>query len=262
LTFEFFILNLTDTHAHIYLEEFAHQRDAMMERAGAAGISKIYMPAIDSASFDDLLHTEKQFPNTCFAMVGLHPCYVKENYQEELDKVQAWLKQRSFAAIGECGLDFYWDKTYVKEQNIALEQQIAWAIEYKRPIVLHTRNATRETIEVVAKYRNTGLRGIFHCFGGTLQEANDIIELGFLLGIGGVLTYKNAGLDQVIREIDLKHIVLETDAPYLTPVPHRGKRNEPAYLNLVAEKLAEIKEIDLEEVARVTSGNAENVFKN
>ena len=254
-------MNLKDTHAHIYLPEFADDRQTMIESAKSAGVSSIYMPAIDSHSFDDLLHMEKQFPDTCIAMAGLHPCYVKENYRDELDKVHAWLKQRSFAAIGECGLDFYWDKTFIKEQYIALEQQIEWAIEYNCPIVLHTRNATRETIEVISKYRNTGLRGIFHCFGGTLQEANDIIELGFLLGIGGVLTYKNSGLDKVIHEIDLKHIVLETDAPYLTPVPHRGKRNEPAYLQLVAEKLAEIKGVDVEEVARVTSATAINLFK-
>lgn len=253
-------MTLIETHAHIYLPEFAADRQAMIESSKSAGISSIYMPAIDSHSFDDLLQVEKQFPDTCMAMAGLHPCYVKENYQDELAKVHCHLQQRTFAAIGECGLDFYWDKTYVKEQYIALEQQIKWAIEYNRPIVLHTRNATRETIDVISKYRDTSLRGIFHCFGGTLQEANDIIELGFLLGIGGVLTYKNAGLDKVICEIDLKHIVLETDAPYLTPVPHRGKRNEPAYLQLVAKKLAEIKGLDVEEVAMVTSENAINIF--
>lgn len=254
-------MNLIDTHAHIYLPEFADDRQAIVESAKSAGVSGIYMPAIDSHSFDDLLQVEKQFPDTCIAMAGLHPCYVKENYQDELTKVHQHLQKRTFAAIGECGLDFYWDKTFVKEQYIALEQQIGWAIDYIRPIVLHTRNATRETIDVISKFRNTGLRGIFHCFGGTLQEANDIIELGFLLGIGGVLTYKNAGLDKVIHEIDLKHIVLETDAPYLTPVPHRGKRNEPAHLKLVAEKLAEIKGMSVEDVARVTSKNADKIFR-
>lgn len=255
------MMTLIDTHAHIYLTEFADDRQAMIQRAKDAGVSGIYMPAIDSHSFDDLLQMEKRFPDTCVAMAGLHPCYVKENFREELDKLHQQLQQRTFAAIGECGLDFYWDKTFVNEQYIALEQQIEWALEYNRPIILHTRNATRETIEVISTYRNKRLRGIFHCFGGTLQEANDIIEIGFLLGIGGVLTYKNAGLDKVIQEIDLKHIVLETDAPYLTPVPHRGKRNEPAYLKLVAEKLAEIKGVEIKEVVRVTSENAIDLLK-
>jgi TatD DNase family protein len=193
-------------------------------------------------------------------MMGLHPCYVKENYISELELVQEWLNKRSFAAIGECGLDFYWDKSFVKEQYLALEKQIEWALQLNKPIVLHTRNATQETIDVIATHRTENLKGIFHCFGGSLTEAQQIIELGFSLGIGGVVTYKNAGLDLVLKEIDLKHIVLETDAPYLSPVPFRGKRNEPAFLHQVAEKIAQIKSCSLEEVAKVTSANAKIIF--
>lgn len=251
---------LIDTHAHLYLSEFEKDIDSIISNAQQKKISKIYLPAIDSESHQGLLQLEEKFPDFCLAMMGLHPCYVKENYKDELSTVEKLLKSRDFMAIGECGLDFYWDKTFVSQQYEALEQQIAWALQYQIPIVLHTRNATQETIEVIKRFADKGLRGVFHCFGGSLSEAQQIIEMGFLLGIGGVVTYKNSGLDKVLAEIDLRNIVLETDAPYLSPVPHRGKRNESAYLSVVAEKIALIKNCDVEEVASVTTSNATLLF--
>jgi len=252
---------LIDTHTHLYLDEFQHDMEAMIQRVQQHGISRCYLPAINSKTHEAMLSLEASHPETCIAMMGLHPCYVKENYLEELNKVEQWLTKRKFAAIGECGLDFYWDKTFVKEQYLALEQQIEWAIAYQLPIVLHTRNATQETIDVIAKHVSRGLTGIFHCFGGSLEEAKQITDMGFYLGIGGVVTYKNAGLDLLMKDIDLKHVVLETDSPYLTPVPHRGKRNESTYLAIVNEKLAAIKGITAEEVAAITTQNALTIFE-
>ncbi len=251
---------IIDTHSHLYLSEFSEDIDQLIIRAKSNGVDKIYLPAIDSETHESLFQLEERFPELCFPMMGLHPCYVKANVKDELQLVEDWLKKKKFYAIGECGLDFYWDKTYVKEQYEALEKQIEWALEYQLPIVLHTRNATQETIDVINQYITKGLKGIFHCFGGTANEANQIIEMGFYLGIGGVVTYKNAGLDKVIKEIDLKYLVLETDAPYLTPVPHRGKRNESSYLKIIAEKIAEIKSCSYEEVAKITSENALSIF--
>ena len=249
-----------DTHCHLYLSEFETDINEVILNANIANVGSFYLPAINSETHKEMIELENKFPQQCFAMMGLHPCYVKENYISELELVQEWLNKRSFAAIGECGLDFYWDKSFVKEQYIALEKQIEWALQLNKPIVLHTRNATQETIDVIETYRSENLKGIFHCFGGSLNEAQQIIELGFSLGIGGVVTYKNAGLDLILKEIDLKHIVLETDAPYLSPVPFRGKRNEPAFLHQVAEKIAQIKSCSLEEVAKVTSANAKSIF--
>lgn len=253
---------MIDTHTHIYVEEFQKDVDEVIDRALKSGVEKMYMPAIDSGTHDCLVALERRFPLHCRAMMGLHPCSVKENYEQELEIVHQYLKQHSFAAIGEIGLDFYWDKTYVNEQYLAFRQQIEWALQYDYPIVIHSRNATRECIDVVREFSSKGLKGIFHCFGGTLEEAKDIIDVGFLMGIGGVLTYKNSGLQQVMKHIDLKHIVLETDAPYLTPVPHRGKRNEPSYIRFVADKLAEVKGISLDEVVKITTANAIGLFKN
>ena len=200
-------------------------------------------------------------PTTVAALgAGLHPCSVKENYKEELDKVDKLLLERKFAAIGESGLDFYWDKTFMNEQYQSLNIQANWALQYKLPLILHTRNAMQETIDVIKSYNGKGLKGIFHCFSGTRQNANDIIELGFSLGIGGVVTFKNSGLADIVKDIDLAHIVLETDSPYLTPVPFRGKRNESSYLKYVVNKIAEIKNMTPEEVADITTANAEMIF--
>lgn len=251
---------IIDTHCHLYTKEFSGDIEQVMERATANAVTKFFLPAIDSETSAAMEELEKRFPGKCFAMTGLHPCSVKENYLEELRLVEIMLTQRKFAAIGETGLDFYWDKTYEKEQYLALEKQIALALQYHLPIVLHTRNAMQETIDVIKKYSGTGLTGIFHCFGGSLEEAQQIIEEGFYLGIGGVVTYKNAGLAEVIKEIDNRHLVLETDAPYLAPVPFRGKRNESSYLTIIAEKIAAIKNISVEEIAAVTTANAMKIF--
>jgi TatD DNase family protein len=254
-------MRLIDTHCHLYVEDFAGDIDAVMNRAVEAGISEFYMPAIDSTETENLIATEQRFPGKCFAMMGLHPCSVKENYKEELDKVEELLGKRTFAAIGESGLDYYWDKTFIPQQIDALKIQANWALKYDIPIVLHTRDAMQETIDVIKEFAPKGIRGIFHCFGGSIVEARQIIEMGFYLGIGGVLTYKKSGLAELLADIDMSHLVLETDAPYLTPVPFRGKRNESSYLKLIAEKLAEVKNISLEEVANITTENAERVFR-
>ncbi len=253
-------MNLTDTHCHLYSEEFADDADAMIQRAVAEQVTKFYLPAIDSETHNAMLLLEKKYPGKCIAMMGLHPCSVKEDYLNELKIVEQWLAARPFPAIGEIGLDFYWDTTFTAQQYEAFRMHLEWAIQYKRPVVIHTRKAMTETIDLVKAYSAKGVKGIFHCFSGTYEEALAVTELGFLIGIGGVLTYKNSGLDKVVDKIDLQHMVLETDAPYLTPVPFRGKRNESSYIKYVADKLAAIKNISADEVAAVTTANAEKLF--
>lgn len=254
-------MELIDTHCHLYSDEFSDDIAAVISRAAAAGVQQFYLPAIDSTAHKSMLQLEEIFPGKCIAMMGLHPCYVKSNYADELKMVEDWLAKRKFTAVGEIGLDFYWDKTFVNEQYIAFRKQIEWALHYKLPIVIHTRNAMPEAIAVVKEYAGKGLTGIFHCFGGTYEEAASIIDMGFYLGIGGVVTYKNTTLATVLGKIDIKHIVLETDAPYLTPVPFRGKRNESSYLKYVAEKIAAIKNRSTDEIAAATTANAKNIFK-
>jgi TatD DNase family protein len=251
---------IVDTHCHLYLDEFKNDITAVIKRAEDEGVHKFYLPGIDSSEIENMLLLETKFPGKCIAMMGLHPCYVKENYQEELAIVKTWLTKRKFAAVGEIGLDFYWDKTFVTQQYEAFRLQIELSLQYNLPIVIHTRDAIQECIDVVKEYKSSSIKGIFHCFGGTVENANEIIDAGFYVGIGGVLTYKKSGLAEVLDKIDLKHIVLETDSPYLTPVPFRGKRNESSYLKYVIEKLAEIKKVSIEEVAAVTSANAEKIF--
>ena len=253
-------MKLIDTHTHLYVAEFKDDIEEVMKRAHEEGIEKFYLPAIDSTETEAMELLEKKYPKTVFSMAGLHPCSVKENYREELSKIEQQLNTGKFAAIGETGLDFYWDTTFTAEQYECLHTQARWAINYHLPLVLHTRNAMQECIDVIKTYKGQNLRGIFHCFSGNVENAYEITEMGFLLGIGGVLTYKNSGLDKVVAEIDLKHIVLETDSPYLTPTPFRGKRNESSYLKYIAAKLAEIKQISIEEVAAVTTENAERMF--
>jgi TatD DNase family protein len=253
-------MNLIDTHTHLYLKEFSADINEVIECAEKEGVNKFFLPAIDSSETTAMFELEKKFPGKCFAMAGLHPCSVKENYQQELSKTEKLLSERKFAAIGETGLDFYWDSTFAKEQYESLQIQVKWALRYNLPLVLHTRNAMQETIDVVKTYNGVGLKGIFHCFSGTLKNAKDIIEIDFYLGIGGVITYKNSGLAEIIKDIDLRYIVLETDAPYLAPVPYRGKRNESSYLKYIVEKIASIKNISIEEVADQTSKNAAEVF--
>lgn len=251
---------MIDTHSHTYSKEFETDFEQMIFRAKMAGVNKIFMPAIDSETNEAMMQAHKSFPEICLPMIGLHPCSVKENYLEELALIENLLEENKYYAIGETGLDFYWDKTFTEQQYLALRQQIKWALQYNLPLVLHTRNATPETIDVIKEFSGTGLSGIFHCFGGSLQEAKEIIALNFLLGIGGVATYKNGGLDKVLPHISLEHIVLETDAPYLAPVPYRGKRNEPSYLPKIAEAIAGIKNMEVEEVIAATTANAERVF--
>ena len=253
-------MKLIDTHTHFYAEEFEEDFEQTLQRAKDAGITKFYMPGIDSTVIDDMLKLEKLYPQEFFALIGLHPCSVKEDYLKELKIVEDYLSQRKFVAVGEIGLDFYWDTAFLKEQYDAFNKQMELALSYKIPIVIHTRNAMQQTIEAVRPFAAEGLSGIFHCFGDSNETAKQIIDMGFYLGIGGVLTYKKANLPEALMDIDLKHIVLETDAPYLSPVPFRGKRNESSYLLNIAEKLAESKGVSIEEVARITSENAEKIF--
>ncbi len=253
-------MQFIDTHAHVYAPELTTNIELVIKNAISTGIKKILMPAIDSASLEAMLQVEKQFPDHCIAMMGLHPCYVKDNYQEELKLVEEWITKRKFIAIGEIGLDFYWDKTFAKEQHLVFETQMQWALDLQLPIAIHTRNAMGETIDAVKPFAKKGLRGVFHCFSGSKESAEQIIEMGFHLGLGGVLTYKNAGVAEAIKEIPMEFLMLETDAPYLAPVPYRGKTNEPAYMLEVAKKLAEIKSMPLHEIAVITTSNAEKLF--
>lgn len=255
------LMVLLDSHTHIYLPEFDADRSAMINRALAQGVEKLLLPAIDSETHEKQLLVESEYPETCISMMGLHPCSAKENVEEELRIVRQYLDQRKFVAIGEIGLDLHWDKTFLDQQYKAFETQIKWALELDLPIVIHSREATERCIEVVRKYQNGKLRGVFHCYSGSVESAKQIIDLGFYLGIGGVVTYKNAGLPAVIAQLSLDHILLETDAPYLTPVPYRGKRNEPAYLKLIAEKIAEAKFCSLKEVTEKTTANTKNLFR-
>lgn len=253
-------MHFIDTHAHVYAAELSEDIDLVIKNALSTGIDKILMPAIDSASLEAMLKVEQQFPDQCIAMMGLHPCYVKANFEAELKLVEDWIAKRKFIAIGEIGLDFYWDKTFAKEQQLVFETQMQWALDLKLPIAIHTRNAMGETIEAVKPFAKNGLRGVFHCFSGSKESAEQIVGMGFHLGLGGVLTYKNAGVAEAIKGIPMEFLVLETDAPYLAPVPYRGKTNEPAYMLEVAKKLAEIKAMPLHEIAAITTRNAEKLF--
>ena len=250
-------MELIDTHSHIYLDEFESDLEGVLKKAKEAGIRRIMMPAIDSSTHDKMFKTEASFP-WCSSMIGLHPCSVNQNYENELQIVEDYLSSRKVLAIGEIGLDFYWDKTFTEQQYSAFSNQIEMAIKHDLPIVIHSRNAIDECIKVVRSFPKS--KGVFHCFSGTLEQAKQIIDLGFMMGIGGVVTFKNGGLDKVLPLIGLNHLVLETDAPYLAPVPYRGKRNEPAYLKLVAEKIADMLGINVEEVAKITTENAKKLF--
>ncbi len=249
----------TDTHCHLYADEFNNDRNEAFERSANASVKQFYLPAIDSHTHDAMIQVEHQFPQ-CKAMMGLHPCSVTENYKNELNLVEEWLNKRSFIAVGEIGLDYYWSTEYKMEQKQTFTTQMQWALERKLPIVIHSRNAMQETIDTVKPFADKGLRGIFHCFSGNAEEAKEIVEMNFYLGIGGIVTYKNSGLPEALQTISLDTIVLETDAPYLSPVPYRGKRNESSYLPFIAQKLAEVKSVSVEEVAMITTKNAEKIF--
>ncbi len=252
---------LIDTHTHLYLSQFDEDRKETIERAKSEGIRQFYLPNIDSSTIDSMLKMEVDFPKECFAMMGLHPCSVKENYQEELAIVKNWLEKRPFCALGEIGIDLHWDKTFFENQKTAFITQIGWAKELNIPIVIHARESLDIIIEIIKNEKDEKLSGIFHCFTGTADQAKEIIELDFMLGIGGVLTYKNAGLDKTIIDVPLDRIVLETDSPYLSPVPFRGKRNESAYIKHVATKLAEVKGVGINEISVRTTTNAKKIFR-
>jgi TatD DNase family protein len=253
-------MTLIDTHAHVYAEELEADGPGIAERADKLGIIKVLMPAIDSATHVKMMEAEQHFPALYSSMMGLHPCSVKENYVTELNTVEGWFGRRKFVAVGETGLDFYWDLSFKDQQYDAFQRQIDWALQYDIPVVIHSRNSTDECINMVSKNQKGKLKGVFHCFSGSLEQAQQIIDLGFYLGIGGVLTFKNSGLDKVMKDIDLGHVVLETDAPYLAPVPFRGKRNEPSYITYVAQKLAEFKGVTSEEIGAITTLNAQKLF--
>jgi len=253
-------MRFIDTHAHLYSSPIKENIEGIMKNAMDNGIDTIIMPAIDSTTLEAMLEVEASYPQNTMAMMGLHPCSVKENVKEELAIIEAQLQKRKFIAIGEIGLDYYWDKTFTTQQMEAFEIQMQWALDYKLPIAIHTRNAMGETIEAVKPFAKKGLRGIFHCFSGSKESAEQIISMGFHLGLGGVLTYKNAGVAEAIKDIPMEWLVLETDAPYLSPVPYRGKTNEPSYMIQVAMKLAEIKNLPLHEMAAITTSNAEKLF--
>ena len=249
---------LIDSHTHIYLSEFDSDRRSVVQKSIEAGVKELYLPAIDSSTHDIMLKVEKEFPS-CKAMMGLHPCSVNQDYKNEINIILQYLNERNFIAIGEIGLDFYWDKTFVKEQYEAFHEQIKIALNKDLPISIHSREAIDECIEVVSQYPE--LKGVFHCFSGNAEQAQKIIDMNFMLGIGGVVTFKNSGLDKVMERTRIDQVILETDAPYLAPVPFRGKRNEPSYTKLVAEKLAVITGKTVEEVGELTTRNARNLFK-
>jgi len=253
-------LQIIDTHCHLYSKEFSGDIDAVISRAEAEGVTRFYLPAVDSESHDAMLQLESKYPGKCISMMGVHPCSIQADYEKELQLAEDWLSKRPFAAVGEIGLDYYWDRTFDKEQKIAFNRQIEWALHYDLPIVIHSRDSMDDSIEIVKQHQNGKLKGIFHCFGGSYELARKVMDLGFYLGIGGVLTYKKSGLDETLSQVPLEHIVLETDAPYLAPVPFRGKRNESSYLKYVVDKLAEVKNCSREEIASITTANAQKIF--
>jgi TatD DNase family protein len=253
-------MQFIDTHTHLCSEEFDQDRTEMIQRAIAAGVSRFFIPSIDSTGTQKMYDLETQFPENVHLMIGLHPCYVKENYLEELVHVETQLNQHQFYAIGEIGIDLYWDKTTLEIQKIAFQRQIQLAKKHNLPINIHCRDAFDEVFEVLEREKSPELFGIFHCFSGTLEQAHQAISLGLKLGIGGVATFKNGKIDQFLHQIPLEHIVLETDSPYLAPVPYRGKRNESSYTVLVAQKLAVLYQLSLAEIARITTANSKTIF--
>lgn len=252
---------ITDTHTHLYSEQFDEDQKAMMQRAKNDGVSRFFIPAIDSTYTERMFQLEKDFPKDVFLMMGLHPCHVKENYLEELTHVKNWIDKRHFYAIGEIGIDLYWDKTFLTQQQEAFKTQIHWAKEKKLPIVIHCREAFDEIFEVLESEKGADLFGILHCFSGTKEQAEKAISYNLKLGIGGVVTYKNGKIDQFLHEIDVKHIVLETDSPYLAPIPQRGKRNESAFITHVVDKLASIYNLTFDEITTITTQNSKDVFR-
>ncbi len=251
----------TDTHTHLYLEEFDQDRREVMEKASGAGVKYMMLPNIDSTSISTMLALADEFPGNCFPMMGLHPTSVKENFRDELAIVEEQLQERKFYGIGECGIDLYWDKTFAKEQEYVFRHHIELALSYNLPLIVHIRESFNEVIRILRDVNKPDLRGIFHCFSGSPEQAKQATGLGFSLGLGGVITFKNNKMQETLKHVDMKYLVLETDAPFLAPMPYRGKRNDPSYIPLIAEKVAEIKGISVEEVARNTTENARELFR-
>ncbi|MCP4522334.1 MAG: TatD family hydrolase [Cytophagales bacterium] len=252
---------MIETHAHIYSSKFKEDRGETIERAKENGVAKIIMPNIDLPSIEQMMAVEEEYPDYCIATMGIHPCYVEKDFNKQLYEVEDWLNKRKFCAVGEIGIDLYWDKTLQAEQEEAFKIQVEFAKKHKIPFIIHGREATDEILKVLKSLQDDDLKGVFHCFGGTVEEAEQIIDLGLHIGIGGVSTFKKAGMDKVLPSIDLNKIVLETDCPYLAPVPYRGKRNEPSYLPIIAHQIAKHKEVDVELVAQQTTQNAESLFQ-
>lgn len=251
---------MIDTHAHIYATEFDNDRDEVVKRALEQGISHILLPNIDLESIEPMLKTEAAYPEVCRSMMGLHPCYVDANVDETLKTIHSWFDKHNFIAVGEIGIDLYWDKTYKAEQEKAFITQLNWAKELNLPAVIHTRDSIEETLALLKTEQDGSLSGVFHCFGGSVKEAKAINDLGFHLGLGGVSTFKNGGMDKVIPHLDLNKVILETDCPYLAPVPHRGKRNEPAFISLIAERVAFLTNINVNEIIQTTNKNVKSLF--
>ena len=252
---------MIDTHSHIYSDDFDADRAEVIRRAQEIGVKHIILPNCDSGTLPQMLALEAAYPGYCHAAIGLHPTSVKEDYIKELALIKLELERRDYLAIGEIGIDLYWDKTLLAEQTIAFKQQVEWALEYHLPVIIHVRDSFRESMNALLPYKNSGLKGVFHSFTGTLEEALEIIAFGgFRLGINGIVTFKNSGLAAVVEKIELKHLLLETDSPYLTPTPYRGKRNESSYVSLVCEKLAAIYQVSVQEIDNVTTNNALELF--
>ena len=251
---------ITDTHTHLYSEQFDQDRDAMIQRAKDAGVQRFFIPAIDRSYTERMFSLKENYPSDVFLMMGLHPTSVKENFKSELQHVKDWIDKKSFVAIGEIGIDLYWDKSFLAEQQEAFKLQIQWAKQKNLPIVIHCRDAFDEIFEILELEKATNLRGIFHCFTGTLEQAKKAISYNMKLGIGGVATFKNGKIDTFLSQIPLQNIVLETDAPYLSPVPFRGKRNESSYITYVVEKLAAIYEVSFNDITKITTKNSKEVF--
>ncbi len=249
-----------DSHAHLYTSQFDEDRDAVIQRAIASNVQKIFLPNIDSSSTEAMFDLAEKYPDVCFPMMGLHPCSVKDNYEDELAHIKEVQSSRKIYGVGEMGIDLYWDKTFEKEQVIAFRTQIEWAIEWKLPIIIHSRDALHVTLNIVEEMQHPDLAGVFHCFAGTVEEAERIMKVGFYMGVGGVATFKNGGMDKTLPGIDMNGIILETDSPYLAPTPHRGKRNESSYIPLVAERIALLKEMPLNEVMEISTANSLQLF--
>lgn len=250
----------TDTHVHLYSSEFDNDRDVIIKKAIEEGITRFFLPNIDDRSIEPMMDVVEKYPDYCFPMLGLHPCSVENDYKQKLRIIEKWLSKEKFYAIGEIGLDYYWSKAYVNEQKDAFITQVKWAMDLNLPEVIHSRDSFDDIVDLLLPFKSSKLKGVFHCFTGNEGQIKKALDLEFYMGIGGVVTFKNSGLDKTLENINLKDILLETDAPYLAPAPHRGKRNEPVYLKLIAEKIAVLKEITLEEVASITTENSQKLF--